>query len=205
MLVCLQVKNLRGVLKMKHIIEEFEVYTFDELPEEIQDKIIEREQYIENRLDYDWWVDVEEVYYNKYKNLGIDDAKLEFNLSYGQGDYARVVDGTIDLDKILKNVSFKHNSRQIFIDYLENYMTNGTVTLEWFFDYNHSYPRLTEYFQEIATKVETELNEKIEKLNREFYHALDAEYMKLNSEEYIREELLDSDILYYKDGRIYSY
>lgn len=193
---------------MKHIVKEFDVFTFAELSQEARQHAIDQEKNDPSRLDYDWWDFIFEDFATKFSKVGIDNADFDFNLSFCQGDYAKLAEGEVNIEKIVdKDIKFKHKQlRQIFIDYCEVSFRGGKIKIEWFYDYSGSYPYLDVYMNKIADALTQIVNEKIVSLNYELYNALYQYYLDLTSDETIEEELEDDqERLYYANGTIYSY
>lgn len=65
---------------MREIIEKFNVYKFHELPESIQDKVIENLSDI--NTDYDWWDSI----YEDAKNIGLQINEFDCNRLMITGD-----------------------------------------------------------------------------------------------------------------------
>ena len=188
---------------MKHIVKEFDVYNFDELSVEAQQRAIENERTDAWRLDYDWYDWIFEEFTKKYEAIGIKNPKLAFNLSFSQGDYARLSEGEIDVKIVLKDIFPRHNLKQFMTDFTEAYITNNKVCLEVFYDYNNSYPYIISYLERLVNRIEKELNNKIDSLNQQLYDALAEEYLELQSDEYISNELIENEVLFYKNGDVY--
>lgn len=189
---------------MKHIVKEFDVYTFDELSQEAQQRAIERERNDGNRLDYEWWDYILEEFTKKYEAIGIKNPDFVFNLSFCQGDYARLSKGEIDVDFIFKDIFPRHRLKQFMKDYTEAYLlASGKVSLGIFYDYNNSYPYIISYLEKVVNKVEKKLNNKIDSLNQQLYDALAEECLELQSDECISNELIENEVLFYEDGEVF--
>jgi hypothetical protein len=85
MLLYIQQSFTRGVEKMRTI--ETTVFTFDELSEEVQEKVLDK--YRDWNVDHDWW----EFTYDHVKEIaekiGIDISQISFSGFFSQGDGAR--------------------------------------------------------------------------------------------------------------------
>lgn len=184
---------------MKKII--MTVYSFDELSDEAKQKAIETERHNELRLNYNWWDGVFDNFREQFKEIGIDNADFEFSLSYAQGDYAKLTEGEIDMEKIIPKLRFK--LEEYIKDYTSAYIINGDATFD--FDDYKAHPCIYDYCEKVVEQLEKGLNDKIEELNKKLYRTLQKGYEYLNSDEVIAKEFKDNESLFYEDGTLYQY
>lgn len=162
---------------MREIVEKHIIYTFDELSESVQKKLIEKE--IENNVEFycqDFlFEDMREKAIELLKKNFKDAAKYEdlfYSLSYCQGDGAVI---EFYLNYKGKELEIKHNGGHYY--HARSFLING----------------------EIEEKQEKALFEKIvainEELENEGYKYIDA----ARNEEYARENLANWE--YYSDGK----
>jgi len=80
-------------------------YSFEDLPEEIQEKLIEEEiKNAEEGLDYRWWDDVYEMWTEKLECMGFKDIKIQFTGFWSQGDGASFTAKYCDSEKIINSL-----------------------------------------------------------------------------------------------------
>lgn len=82
----------------KPVVIEKEVYRISELPEEIQDEIIEK--YSNITIDYGWWDYILEDLKIQLEKLGVEYSDAYFNLD--RKPYLKIVDVYLDLDLLYK-------------------------------------------------------------------------------------------------------
>lgn len=83
-------------------------YTFDELPEKVREKVIEKLSDI--NVDYEWYDYIYEQWVEKLAELGYPDAKIQFSGFYSQGDGASFVSGidsNILVNRFITNTELK--------------------------------------------------------------------------------------------------
>lgn len=84
--------------------ETVTLYELDELPKKIQEKVIEREQILEyENLELDFW---EEDAITIISELGFENPKLSYDLSYCQGSHVDFEFSGINLAKLLSGLDF---------------------------------------------------------------------------------------------------
>lgn len=186
---------------------EIVLYNFNELSEDVQKKLIEEEigEIINNNFEYlhnDFEIMMEED--------GIDDLKISYSLSYSQGDGVSF-EGVIDFTKnnIFKNVLDNSEYKQAFINMVEEGCVFRLVRK------NHHYSH--KYTCDVEDDVSCG-NEESRNIVNEFDEQLKKAYLKLCdeyeevgyncyevSEEDAINSILEKDLLYFEDGRIYKY
>lgn len=86
---------------MREINITYDVYTFEELPEHIQDKLIEDEIEV---LDSDWecfvYSDILDEWVIRLENQGFNNPKINYTGFWSQGDGASFTTDSIDLIKL---------------------------------------------------------------------------------------------------------
>lgn len=80
---------------------ELKLFNFEELSDKAQKKALEDHRYIET--DYDWWEFTYEDFKQFCEEIGVKVEKINFQLSYSQGDGA-AIKASIDLPRLLKTV-----------------------------------------------------------------------------------------------------
>ena len=195
------------------------VYKFNELPTEIQDKIIQKNCDI--NTDYNGWDDfVIEEHTEKLELIGFDDVKIRYSGFYSQGDGASFYSKTLDLFKIMQYFGMDKTYPTLW-KYLneDSYNVGGEVgMIELGSMYSHEnsvkidgYLYLTNDEQDSidAKQFEKESNELVEWLenwryeySKDIYRDLKNEYEMLCSREQIIETLEINEFEFYSDGTI---
>ena len=191
-------------------IANTEVYEFEELSEEVQDKVIERHRYMEVEYD-DWYGCNLEYWRDKLNEIGFEDAKIYFSGFASQGDGA-VFEADIDLDKVCSHLLYcdattYKEARDLRAVALYShyglmrgcpdvvrcgasnfYSHENTATVSWLPDYN---------FVEDVMELIEDLRRA---LCQEIYTSLEREYEYLTSDEYVKERLIEGDYEFTREG-----
>jgi hypothetical protein len=204
------------------------VYTFNELSEEIQEKVINA--YRDNSYNFDfndfhgqfiidYWIE-------KLQDIGFEDAQIEYTGFYSQGDGASFT-ASVNIEKLIntftmdniitKGQAILYNKflglRDIniieMLYYIEKsssrysheqtmYITNES---EFYLNENNTaYDYFNSKFEELAE----EIIEFARSIAQDIYFELRQEYEYINSEEYIKNELIERELEFYEDGCIYD-
>ena len=168
---------------MEKIIKEYEVYTFDELNEDIKEKLIEEEierqyeDYIELYLYEDMYLEAErllEKYFGKKAELD----NIYYSLSYCQGDGAMMEFTTEYYGKYVKVRQYGHYYHEYSFD-IDSY--------------------------ELTDKQYEQFKEKTIKMNKEFakygWKMVDIDTHKDYLKEYAMERLSENE--YLENGEIF--
>lgn len=208
------------------IEKSVKLYTFEELPKEVQDKLIKNEinevngisnnnyNILSNDIIKNWSVKLEE--------LGFKDVKVRYSGFWCQGDGASFTSESIKLDKVVNIHILKENLKHIrllkdgtilkVLKDLEislkvrdhHYCHYNTVGCEtsYYQTLNNNHPilfdRLTDWLFDYIENLQKDYAEEI-------YRELEKEYDYCHSEEFVKEILIESDnVLYFADGVIFN-
>ena len=191
--------------------EMVKIYKFDELSNEVQEKVIRRFRESDNYLDYAWYDYTMEQYVNKARTQGIDNAEFSFSGFWSQGDGAGISKGDIDIEKALEvfGITFAHDaSRKVFLQQVEtscyrvkrgNY-TDSAFSVDY---YGTGYNKLDSYLETKADQLATRINDATESLTSALYNDLEKEYEYLMSDESITENIIANDYEFLADGTMW--
>lgn len=197
------------------ITKEIKLYKFSELPEDIQDKVLERMWDI--NVDYDEWTDVD-YYEEQLQELGFEDSKVHYTGFSSQGDGAcfecRNVDIITWLEKSGKEkdfpltyseLKFGDNDLEIYGNFYHSghYYHQNCMYLN--LDFNCYYDEeslLYKHLEEEFNKLESVLLNFARDKAQDIYSSLEKEFDYLTSREQIIETIEANDYLFDEDGRI---
>jgi hypothetical protein len=196
---------------METITREYKVYKFEELEESAQQKALEKLSDI--NVDYDWW-DCEVDYFqsDKLKEIGFEDAKIQFSGFCSQGDGA-CFDARINLEKIIKHLNDKRFNRLLPL-IKEGYVSMAIERNSFGYHYSHERTRYVSLSCDLSEKY-TRLNrlaslllDYVEELrldlSHEIYTSLEKDYYYLTSEEAIKETIEANEYTFLESGKIFS-
>ncbi len=186
---------------------EIKLFTFEELSEKVQAKLIEKHRNI-NVFD-DWHDDSINSYQEELIEVGFNDAKISYSGFWSQGD-GLSFDAKIDIDKFAETPSEKR---------VANLINNGdidTFTIcknHYANHYSHvrtryiDVPFIQSYkhtnIEAILGVLKERINDKRVELCDKYYRELETEYNRLVSDEEIKATLIENEYDYLEDGRIY--
>lgn len=185
---------------------EILLYNFNELSEEVRRKLIERE--IERIID-DNFECLPEYFEEMMEEEEIDDLKISYSLSYSQGDGVSF-EGVINFEKenIFKKVLDNSRYKQDIIKLLNDGYTFRLIRKNY--NYYHKYTCGVDcdayFYDEKISEILEVFHQDLEGV----YYNLCNRYEKLGyncynvSEEEAIERILEKDLLYFEDGRIYE-
>lgn len=200
--------------------ETIKLYKFEELSEEVQEKVIEKKYDI--NLHHDWWESIYEMYMQDETGFDID--KIYFSGFSSQGDGAMFVGSPNedilnfitpnyrneayqkDWSKVIKLIkndhiniygSFTHGSghyyhSKSYSDNLDAEMTNN----DW---YGKNYSNIEDILEDILE----EIREYYEDVCNKIYRSLEQEYEYYSSREAIEETISCNDYEFTEDGEQY--
>ena len=204
---------------MKTVTEIFDVFTFDELPENVQDKVVTDFQDI--NVDFEDWHDfVLEDFKEELGKLGWQDVDTSYTGFWSQGDGASWSGRlhSTEVPGFIKMMGWKkYNPLALAIN-------KGKVESHFaiikYGHYSHEYTMHTEYCEfynldmpdnsKLLTKLE-ELYEQLERdilewardKARELYRKLEDEYTYLTSNESVIECIKANEYEFTIDGKLY--
>jgi hypothetical protein len=180
-------------------------YTFDELSNEVKEKVLER--YRDINVDYDGWHDfIIDDWKAKLEGLGYEDVKIYYSGFYGRGDGA-CFEASVDIEKWIK----KHKAGKRFRKLL-NEVRAGYYAYIWIKHngwYYHEKSAYTDYEgeSELSEKAYSQLKEMADwieeeryDLSKEIYKDLEKEYEYLLSDEAVIDTIKANDFEFLEDG-----
>lgn len=200
------------------------VYEFTELPQEIQNKLIQEElkaEYGISYWDYDTFSkDIMADWKSDLQELGFNNAEIKYSGFCSQGDGASFT-ADVDLAKVVNIDEFclKYKNRKFFTKAILNhikcdivrnshrYYHSNTVfaDIEFKYDSKHCFLNTNNSIHNIISQLEHYINEKQRYYSNKIYKELEKEYYSCYSEEHIKEwfEEVDEN-LYFIDGTVYN-
>jgi len=197
------------------------IYTFEDLPENIKQVVLEQNRYI--NTEYIEWYDSDFEYWtDKLQGLGYENPKINFSGFCSQGDGASFT-CDIDIKKWIEQNSYDENNTLIlrWWDEIElscsiyrsnnHYCHKNTVSLEWdFYGYDLYKKPLFPFSKRVYCKIENLLEELTDGMLEcarnemiKIYHDLEKEYDYLTSDECIIETLANNEYEFNENGSIY--
>ena len=199
---------------MEKITKTYDVYKYDGLSKEAQQKVIEDNHDI--NTDYEWFESDFECMIEELTKKGFDDAEIFFSGFYSQGDGACFT-ANLNVEKIMKY--FKLATK--YTDLLKKYVIPGNVKAD-----NHHYchsnvmyldieldaivdiKRLSIAQQDALSDVEEELRIKLFEIAKneadKIYATLQKTYEHLTSEDVIIETIKENEYVFLKDGKRFN-
>lgn len=203
---------------MREMKITYDIYTFEELPEHLQNKLIEDEREImADDWDYIHSDDIKDEWKEKLERQGFNNPEISYRGFWSQGDGASFTTKNIDLIKLCdylelwpvgKEKTYRTLLENLSYDvYLErtnhHYCHEYSTTFYCFVNYSQWIPTkaqkaLDEFFQDI----EPLIKEHIVDMGIAIYRDLEEDYEAYIDEEFVRERLieLDRDYVVDKDG-----
>lgn len=186
---------------MKVITEVYNVFSFDELSKESQEKAIEKLRDI--NVDYDGWHDcVIEDEQSRLEELGYNNVKIGYRGFWSQGDGAHFT-AMVDIAKFLKTHKLVSKYRKVYKE-----SDNCTITLghrgfyehEMFMYSNSEAYGLSEAVQDELAKLEEYILNEARGEARKIYKMLEKEYDYLTSDEAIIETIKCNEYTFLENG-----
>lgn len=190
--------------------ETKEIYTFEELSEKVQQKVIEKNRLINIDDAGYWYMCIFWNWQDRLAEKGFSDAKIWFSGFCSQGDGA-CFDADVNLDVFLADNKFRHLRKvkdHIFVSIKKN---------NFAFRYSHEKTRYVDcYIDGPATGATARLDALVEKLAEtieseryslscEIYRDLRDSYNSMISDEAVKERLVENDYEFYEDGKMANY
>lgn len=179
---------------MKKITKTYEVFSFDELTEEVKEKVIEKFRDI--NVDYYWSSDIEENTAERLEELGYSEPKLFWSGFWSQGDGASFsASGNIE-----KLVPKKYQKFIESIDFTKNGRYEHEYTMSIDIDYNDK-PTGRIGAMEFRN-LEKELIENAREEARIFYDDLKTEYEYQTKDSCVIEAIKANEYQFLADGTL---
>ncbi|MEM3335451.1 MAG: hypothetical protein QXY47_05415 [Thermoplasmata archaeon] len=198
---------------MKTKTIKLKTYTFDELKDEVKEKVLEK--YRDINVNYDGWHDfIIDDWKRKIENLGYENVKIYYSGFYSQGDGACFV-ATVNIEKWIKKHKAGRRFRKLLNEVRAGYYAyigikhNLSSWLKSRYRYNFSTSTDVVFYgdSELSEKAYKQLEEMVElikeereELGNEIYRDLEKEYNYLTSDEAIIETLIKNDYEFLEDG-----
>ncbi len=204
--------------------EIINLYKFEELSEESQQKAIENN--IDINVDYEWSEYSIEQWKERLHMIGFENAEIRFSGFSSQGSGASFT-SDIDLEKIINTLamcglSYSNYHKYNALERMEyhglidiqaevrrtsnHYVHENTCTVHHSFDYYHDTGLTDTQFNNIEG-IAQDFIEEIEylrsQLSQEIYYDLRKEYEWRNSDEQVKESLIANEYEFTADGEIY--
>ena len=190
-----------------------ELYEFDELPEKIKAKVLEKERYI-NTEGYDWFDFTFDDWTEKLEGMGFEDPNISFTGFYSQGDGASFTCKSIDIEKFLTSQKarrrFKNILKGLKEDKIEanieikridhHYSHEYTVRAESEVLYNNGYPKNYAAIEKEEGELRALVLDVARDLMKEIYRDLEQEYEGLTSDEAVIDTIKANEYTFRADG-----
>ena len=182
------------------------LYTFDELPEDIKEKAIEKCYYINIDCGWDWWENV----YEDAENIGL---KIEaFDIDRGSYVRGKLTDYTLNVaEKVLKDHGEMTETYKLAEQYIQDRKERTTKLMAEQCQYESECLCVPGYdieeiewgYHEIDENDYEEINVEFERaLKEEYLSILRREYDYLTSEEAIIETIQANEYEFDEDGNL---
>lgn len=192
---------------MREIAITYDICTFEELPEHIQDKLIEGEiESLSSDWSYFYGQDVLDAWVTKLEEQGFNNPEINYRGFWSQGDGASFTADNIDLIKLCDYLELWPTGKEkTYRSLLENlsydvylkrtnhhYYHERSTTFYCFVNYSQWCPTraqnaLDKFFQDI----EPLIDEHIVDMGIAIYKDLQEDYEACTTEEYARQQLID--------------
>lgn len=182
--------------------ETINLYQFDELKKEVQDKVIEKHRYI-NVEACGWDDGVLDDWYSRLQGLGFDDVKVLYSGFGSQGDGACFT-ARVNIERYLSAHKLMTKFKRLIkcADYI-----SISITHNWRYYFAKSTSVNIEYYED-DQKVEALINEleeiitkEREALGNEIYQDLDKDYFAWISDESVAETIKINEHEFLEDGK----
>ena len=192
------------------------VYSFDELTEEAREKACQQigDKMTDNNW---WWDDTYDLFVEKCKDYGmtIDVEDIQFSGFGSQGDGASFTCDDIDVEKLLKSLGIKMDSKTMskVLDYIEvNIIRTSwrafheqTVHTEICIDEDALEEEEEGIIHDIADTIECKIENLKDDLCQQLYDDLRREYNYFYSSEYVDEIAYENNMLFLENGLVYDW
>ncbi len=167
---------------------EYKLYTFEELPEETQAKIIENNY--DFNVTHDWWENV----YSDAEEVGLKITEFDLDRgSYVKGDFV------FSACEVAQNILNNHDPM------CETHKTAAAFLEDWQPHFNTYMDETSDFYesQEIEETLIDLEDEFLKSLQEDYRIILQKEYDYLTSEEAIKEILKANEYEFTSDGKIF--
>lgn len=186
---------------MKQIIKKFNVYRFDELSEKAQEKAL----YNLDLVGDSWYEDILNYWKEEFIKYGIEDVEFTFDLCYNTIGLAKATFnlGTM-LEVFLPNYRFIHGLKNWFLDITSMHLYgDDKVSIETNI-YGGHHSKIDKYMENVSCDINNILDDELYILLHKVLKDLQDEYDYLNSDTYKKEWLLNNELWFLEDGKVYQ-
>lgn len=190
---------------MQVITTKTEVYKFNELPKEVQEKALENQRDI--NTDYDWFDCTVDDSKQHLTEIGFNEPEIYFSGFWSQGDGASFK-AQVDLKKWLKVNKLANKYRALYFhadEYSLNITKSGNYEHEYTMSIDDGY--IGDYVSEKSKlqydEVADMILENARDEARKIYKMLEKEYNYLSSDEAIKDTIEANDYDFTIDGKIF--
>ena len=191
---------------MREIKVTYDVYTFEELPEHIQDKLIEDERELQSS-DWDqfFYRDVLDDWVTRLEEQGFNSPKINYSGFWSQGDGASFTTDSIDLIKLCDYLKlWPIGKEKTYRSLLENlsyttylkrtnhhYYHERSTTFYCYVDYRWGYTRAQNALDKFFQDIEPLIDEHIVDMGIAIYKDLQEDYEAYTTEEHMCQQLIE--------------
>jgi hypothetical protein len=190
---------------MKTKTIKIKTYTFDELKDEVKEKVLEK--YRDINVDYYGWHDfIIDDWKMKLEDLGYEDVKIYYTGFYSQGDGA-CFEANVNIDKWIKKHKAGRKFRKLLSEVRAGYYAYIGIKHNYSYYFSTSTDVVFEGESELSEKAYKQLEEMVEwikeereQLGNEIYRDLEKEYDYLLSDEAVIETIKANDYAFLENG-----
>lgn len=194
-------------------IKTIELYEFDELPEGVRAKVLERERDI--NVDYDWAKWSLEAWEEKLESMGFEDPKIAYSGFWSQGDGASFTCKRVNVETFAKSQRSKGRFKSLIKAIKSNKVEANVDVTRSDHHYCHEYTVSVEteilYWRDEEYKNYAEIEreegelrklvlETVRKLSKQIYRELESEYDGLTSDEAVIDTIKANEYTFTASG-----
>ena len=183
------------------------LYSFNELPSEVQEKVIEDNRNI--NLDHNWYDFIYDNWKEKLTAFGFINPEIYFSGFYSQGDGA-CFDADIDLETVLKNAPEEYKKLILANNYIEFiissygmsniYSHEQTKKIDFSITKDHKLIKINTGFSTILEKFLNWLESKRIEFCQQIYKDLQESYEYLTSDEAVKNTIIANEYTFEING-----
>jgi len=190
--------------------ETLEVYKFNELASEVQEKVIEKNR--NWNVEYQGWADhLLDDWKCQLEEIGFEDVEIYYSGFWNQGDGACFETKCFDFEKLVKHLDCKKYRHLLtIVDYLSGAIEKNSYSNH----YSHEKTRYvsidlnnhreTPLLEKLVNEFEEDLETLRKNLSHQIYKQLTTEYMYLTSDDAVKESIECNEMEFFEDGTIFD-
>ena len=201
---------------MEVITRNYEVYEFDELDDEAQERAIQ-DNFDINVFD-DWYEFRFDEWEDQLEDMGFEEVEISFTGFWSQGDGASFTAKSIDVEKYIRNQRLGQEYRPLLAILKQDWSIDGQVVRDKYLQYVHEYTTSVELETDFHDnenpqregKVIAQMNDlgeyiqdHVVQLNLAIYYDLSKDYDYLTSRESIADAFKSNNYRFLEDGEIF--